>query len=74
MLAIGWGSVPYIAIVILDIILKFTQNLHYNDISAEFENGSGPTESMATLGLGRLLTRFSEGKNWLLDWRMSAGW
>ncbi|KAH3842130.1 hypothetical protein DPMN_115618 [Dreissena polymorpha] len=21
-----------------------------------------------------LLTRFSEGKNWLLDWRMRAGW
>ncbi|KAH3795865.1 hypothetical protein DPMN_149427 [Dreissena polymorpha] len=21
-----------------------------------------------------LLTRFSEGKNWLLDWRMQAGW
>jgi len=20
------------------------------------------------------LTRFSEGKNWLLDWRMRAGW
>ncbi|KAH3783374.1 hypothetical protein DPMN_161311 [Dreissena polymorpha] len=44
-----------------------------NDILDEFKNGNLCLKNMGAKGRG-FLTRFSEGKNWLLDWRMRAGW